>query len=34
MSHVKNYDSVIEYFSDADTLVEAIKKYKEIKKIA
>ena len=25
MSHVKNYDSVIEYFSDADTLVEAIK---------
>ena len=33
MSHVKNYDSVIEYFSDADTLVEAIKKYKEIKNL-
>ena len=27
MPNVKNYDSVIKYFSDVDSLVEAIKQY-------
>lgn len=31
MPNVKNYDSVIKYFSDVDSLVEAIKQYRQIK---